>query len=74
MFIIINKFLFNVQKLWPTKINIKIPQKAEVFVPKVVGTCILGDGCVAKQMVFNQIDVEGLISLLNNGSTLDEVF
>ena len=69
MFIIINKFLFNVQKLWPTKINIKIPQKAEVFVSKVVGTSMLGDGRVVEQMVFNQIDVEGLISLLNNGST-----
>ena len=40
------------------------PQKAEVLKPKVVGTSILGDGCVAKQMVFNQIDVGGLISLL----------
>ena len=56
------------------KINIKIPQKAEVFVSKVVGTSILGDRCVAKQMVFNQFDVEGLISLLNDRSTLGEVF
>ena len=30
---------------------------------------MLGDGRVVEQMVFNQIDVEGLISLLNNGST-----
>ena len=51
----------------------KYQDSSKVLKPKLVGTSILGNGCVAKQMVFYQIDVEGLISLLNIGSTLGEV-